>query len=131
MFEQTFVVTHQLPMLDGYKKQMKIKDRESCLPRNTMGKRWAEDGLVARPDAGSPHLAGMTANDATFAMVDAMMQHAIQDAIQSSDPFLRGEALAWLWVCCPDIADQLRLPWPEATDVQQKAAAYMDRRPAY
>lgn len=96
---------------------MKIKDGEKGLPRTPQGKRWAETDT--------------TASNATFVMVDEMVQHAIQDASQFADPSLRWEALAWLRVCCPDIADQLRLPWPEATDVAQQAAAYMDRYPPY
>ncbi|MEZ4730940.1 MAG: hypothetical protein R3E79_27785 [Caldilineaceae bacterium] len=116
MFEQSLLMTHQHPSVNGHGKPMKIKDREKNLPRPPKSRRWAD--------------ADTTARDATFGMVDEMVQHAIQDASQLTDPSLRWEALAWLRVCCPDIAEQLRLPWPEALDVSQKAAAYMDRYPA-
>lgn len=72
--------------------------------------------------------------DTTVGMLDEMVQHAVQDATQSHDPGLRWEAVAWLWVCCPDIAEQLLLTWPESMpatiDVQQQAAAYLERYPA-
>ena len=74
------------------------------------------------------------AADTTFAMLDEMVQHALQDATQSCDLDLRWEAVAWLWVCCPDMADQLRLTLPESlpehVDVQQHATAYLARYPA-
>ncbi len=38
-----------------------------------------------------------------------MLNRALQDASQSADLGLRHEARAWLWVCCPDVADQLEL----------------------
>ena len=71
-------------------------------------------------------------------VMDEMVKHAIQDAIQLFDPALRREALAWLQVCCPDIADQLpaagvetlSLMVVETIDLQQKAAAYLERYPA-
>ncbi|HRW06807.1 MAG TPA: hypothetical protein P5121_17005 [Caldilineaceae bacterium] len=42
-----------------------------------------------------------------------MITQAIEDACQCCDMRLRAEALAWLWICCPDVADQLTLPTPE------------------
>lgn len=72
-------------------------------------------------------------------VMDEMVKHAIQDATQSCDPALRREALAWLQVCCPDIADQLpragmetlSLMMVESIDLHQKAAAYLERYPAW
>jgi len=110
---------------------MKRQDREGVLPYNNMDKLWGEASLVNRADMKSSFLTDTVTNDLSFVMVDEMVQHAIQDATQSCDLPLRGEALAWLWVCCPDIADQLPLPGPGAVDVQQKAVAYLDRYPAY
>ena len=46
-------------------------------------------------------------------LVDDALIRAIRDARQTCDKALRQEALAWLWICCPDIADELRLPTPE------------------
>jgi len=72
-------------------------------------------------------------------VMDEMVKHAIQDATQLCDPALRREALAWLQVCCPDLADQLP-PAGAATlsrmvvetiDLHQKAAAYLERYPAW
>lgn len=59
--------------------------------------------------------------------MDNMMQQAISDARQSHDPVLRQEALAWLWICCPDVADDLRLPRPNLLKAQFAVVAYADR----
>lgn len=72
-------------------------------------------------------------------VIDEMVKHAIQDATQSCDLALRREALAWLQVCCPDIADQLPVASAESRsmivvemiDLHQKAAAYLERHPAW
>jgi hypothetical protein len=72
-------------------------------------------------------------------VMDQMVKHAIQDATQSWDIDLRREALAWLQVCCPDIADQmpsagaetLSMMVVETIDLHQKAAAYLERYPAW
>ncbi len=72
-------------------------------------------------------------------VMNKMVKHAIQDATQSCDPALRWEALAWLQVCCPDIADQLpsagaealSLMMVESIDLHQKAVAYLERYPAW
>jgi hypothetical protein len=75
------------------------------------------NGLPSRPricpDTESTVMHGMTAC-------------AIKDAGQTDDPVLQQEALAWLWVCCPDLADELRLPAP-ATAVAAQAINYLDR----
>ena len=39
-----------------------------------------------------------------------MTAQAIYDAHQSESLPLQQEALEWLWVCCPDIAEDLELP---------------------
>ena len=46
-------------------------------------------------------------------LVDDALLCAIRDARQTCDKALRQEALTWLWICCPDIADELGLPTPE------------------
>jgi len=43
-------------------------------------------------------------------LIDDTLIHAIRDARQIYDLALQQEALAWLWICCPDIADELALP---------------------
>lgn len=57
-----------------------------------------------------------------------MLSRALQDASQSVDLALRHEARAWLWVCCPDVADQLELSAAEGGDVPHLAICYMDRQ---
>ena len=64
--------------------------------------------------------------DAESTVVHGMTARAIKDAGQIDDPILQQEALAWLWVCCPDLADELRLPAPAAT-VDAQATNYLDR----
>lgn len=77
-------------------------------------------------------------------VMDEMVKHAIQDATQLRDSVLRREALAWLQVCCPDIADQLpsaglppadaatlSLMAVETIDLHQKAVAYLKRYPVW
>lgn len=58
---------------------------------------------------------------------DAMLSRAVRDACQQQNPTLRTEALAWLWVCCPDVADQLTLPTPEVAALTQLVDAYVER----
>jgi hypothetical protein len=60
-------------------------------------------------------------------VVQRVTIRAIHDARQTVDLKLQGEALAWLWVCCPDLADELELPTlpPIAFDLQ--AIRYLDR----
>lgn len=59
---------------------------------------------------------------------DALLVRAVRDACRVDNPALRGEALAWLWVCCPDVADELALPTPEAATLTQLLAAYLTRQ---
>ena len=64
------------------------------------------------------------------AIVDTMIGRAVRDAHQHEDPALRDEASAWLWVCCPDLADQLDLPNPVATEMPDEVMAYSRRQRA-
>lgn len=100
---------------------------------NSLSNMWLEDTFVKSMGMSDGRALGADAADTTFAMLDEMVKHALQDAAQSCDLGLRWEAVAWLWVCCPDIADQLLLNWseemPERIDLQQKAAAYLARYP--
>lgn len=72
------------------------------------------------------------------AMVDTMMEtmivRAVHDAQQNEDPALRQEARTWLWICCPDLAVQLNLTSPDASDhldgLPNEAAAYCRRQRA-
>lgn len=99
-----------------------------------MSNLWMSDAVVTSIGTHHHHAPESEATDTTVGMLDEMVQHALQDASQSRDLGLRWEALAWLWVCCPDIAEQLLLTWPEGipatVDVQQQATAYLDRYPA-
>jgi hypothetical protein len=61
---------------------------------------------------------------------DALLVRAVRDAYRLDNPALRSEALAWLWVCCPDVADELALPTPEAATLTQLVAAYVTRQAA-
>lgn len=64
--------------------------------------------------------------DRGYAM-DGLLQQAIADARQSQDRALQQEALAWLWICCPDVADDLHLPRPNLRKAQFAVVAYADR----
>lgn len=50
-----------------------------------------------------------------FELGDDLLARAIRDARQTRDLVLQQEALAWLWVCCPDVADELDLALPGTT----------------
>ncbi|MEZ4861124.1 MAG: hypothetical protein R3C14_07455 [Caldilineaceae bacterium] len=63
----------------------------------------------------------------TAHIIDEMLEHAIRDALQTADPHLCAEARAWLWVCCPDVADDLGLAYPADAQVQQQATHYSYR----
>jgi hypothetical protein len=65
--------------------------------------------------------------EAEDAVMDTMILRAIADARQTDDPMLRQEALTWLWICCPDIADQLGLPTLQAHAEVPDLAAYSQR----
>ncbi|MFN8490060.1 MAG: hypothetical protein U0350_20905 [Caldilineaceae bacterium] len=47
-----------------------------------------------------------------FELGDDVLARAIRDARQTRDKALQQEALTWLWVCCPDVADELGLALP-------------------
>lgn len=64
--------------------------------------------------------------DRSHAM-DGMLQQAIADARQSQDAALQQEAISWLWVCCPDVADELRLPRPKALRTGHAVVDYARR----
>jgi hypothetical protein len=69
---------------------------------------------------------------ATFDVADGLLPHAIKDAKQAKDSTLQQEALAWLWVCCPDVADELELPTPEETSaIQPDITGYLQRYSAF
>lgn len=67
-------------------------------------------------------------------VVETMIVRAVRDAQQHEDPALRQEARTWLWVCCPDLADQLDLAGSETADpgesLPDEAAAYSRRQRA-
>ena len=109
----------------------------SPLPKKAsqpMSNLWMSDAVVTKPGTNPSRVLETEVIDTTVGMLDEMVEHALQDATQSRDVGLRWEAVAWLRVCCPDIADQLHLTWsegmPATVDVQQYAAAYLERYPA-
>jgi hypothetical protein len=89
-------------------------DRAAGLLTKTAGPRQAENCTNLRP---APRPLGS---------IEEVTAHAIKDAQQALDPTLQQEALAWLWVCCPDLADELGLPLP-ATDPPVEIAHYLER----
>lgn len=109
---------------------MKTKVIEEIAPVRIVSKHRAATWEKPNSSVVLPPTTDTTA-ETTFGLVDEMVKRAIQDATQAGDLPLRWEALAWLWVCCPDIVDQLFLPWPSAVDVQLKAAAYLERYPTF
>jgi hypothetical protein len=106
---------------------MKIKTMERVVPSKNRSNFWAEVGRVKE----EPAVVSGENGAGAHSPVDEMLHRAIQDATQAFDPDLRWEALAWLWVCCPDVAEQLFLPWPERIDVQRKATDYLSRYPTF
>jgi len=68
---------------------------------------------------------------ANFDLTDGVLTHALKDAKQAKDGALQQEALAWLWVCCPDIADELALPTPETGTIQPDITEYLQRYSAF
>jgi hypothetical protein len=65
-------------------------------------------------------------NSAADGSIDEVTAHAIKDAQQTQDPMRRQEALAWLWVCCPDLADELQLPLP-SSEPESEIEHYLER----
>ena len=49
----------------------------------------------------------------TFDWLEEITAQALADVQQGQDQTLQQEALAWLWVCCPDLVEELELPAPE------------------
>ncbi len=68
---------------------------------------------------------------ANFDLADGLLTRAIRDARQSQDRTLQQEALAWLWICCPDVADDLRLPALAASEIQRDVTGYFRRYSAF
>jgi hypothetical protein len=57
--------------------------------------------------------------------VDQTIARAIRDATQTADAALQREAAAWLWICCPDIAEQVELPELHYDTLPTLAAGYV------
>jgi len=57
--------------------------------------------------------------------INQTIARAIRDAMQSADPKLQQEAASWLWICCPDIAEQVELPEIVVDRMTTLAAAYI------
>jgi hypothetical protein len=57
--------------------------------------------------------------------VSQTIARAIRDATQTADPALQQEAASWLWICCPDIAEQVDLPELHYHTMPVLAAAYV------
>lgn len=57
--------------------------------------------------------------------VGQTIDRAIRDALQTADPARRQAAAAWLWICCPDIAEQVDLPELHLDTIPTLAATYV------
>jgi len=57
--------------------------------------------------------------------VSQTIAHAIRDALQSADAVRQQEAACWLWICCPDIAEQIELPELHYDAMPTLASAYV------
>jgi hypothetical protein len=57
--------------------------------------------------------------------VNWTIARAIRDATQVTNLALQQEAAAWLWICCPDIAEQIELPDPHYEAMPTLATAYI------
>jgi hypothetical protein len=57
-------------------------------------------------------------------VVSQTIARAIRDATQTADLALQQEAASWLWICCPDIAEQVELPEMHYHAMPTQAAAY-------
>jgi hypothetical protein len=57
--------------------------------------------------------------------VSQTIARAIRDATQTADPALQQEAASWLWICCPDIAEQVELPELHYDTMPALAATYV------
>jgi hypothetical protein len=75
-----------------------------------------EDENFERADSYSEHFDGA---------VNQTIARAIRDATQTGDPALQQEAASWLWICCPDIAEQVDFPEPPADPTPALAVAYI------
>jgi len=57
--------------------------------------------------------------------VNQTIARAIRDAVQTADAALQQEAASWLWICCPDIAEQVDLPEICIDTLPMLAASYI------
>ncbi len=57
--------------------------------------------------------------------VNQTIARAIRDATQTVDSALQQKAASWLWICCPDIAEQVVLPELHYDTMPTLAAAYV------
>jgi hypothetical protein len=57
--------------------------------------------------------------------VSQTIARAIRDATQTADPARQQEAAAWLWICCPDIAEQVDLPELDYEAMPVHATSYV------
>ncbi|MCX6043860.1 MAG: hypothetical protein NT075_02010 [Chloroflexi bacterium] len=96
---------------------MQMASRQQRVGRQDLSKR---EGQNADPMDNAP-----------VDLADGLLTCAIKDARQSQDRALQQEALAWLWICCPDVADDLRLPALAATEIQSDVTGYFRRYAAF
>jgi hypothetical protein len=76
--------------------------------------------------SGSQHATPWQTGSAEDGSIDDVTAHAIKDAQQTQDSVRQQEALAWLWVCCPDLADELQLPLP-SSEPEAEIEHYLER----
>jgi len=57
--------------------------------------------------------------------VSQTIARAIRDATQGDDVARQHEAASWLMICCPDIAEQIELPYVDFEKLPGLATAYM------
>jgi hypothetical protein len=82
--------------------------------------------FLEEPLAGAAGLAGEESyGQRVEGAVSQTIARAIQEATQSADPARRQAAASWLWVCCPDIAEQVELPDLHDETIPALAAAYV------
>lgn len=83
---------------------------------------YLENQLAGKPDS---ERVGDGYGQKVDGAVDWTIARAIRDATQTADPALQQEAAAWLWICCPDIAEQVELPDLHYDTMSALAAAYV------
>lgn len=101
----------------------------------------AAQNVVTGGDAVVYFLENEVAGEVSFEQEDSYLQkvegavsqtiaRAIREATQSADPVLQQEAASWLWICCPDIAEQVDLPELHFDTMSTLAAAYVSGKSA-